>query len=250
MIVLFIFTIVFWWWLTSNNTKNIIIPKQIFQTWHSKSLPPKMEACIQRVKVMNPDFQHFLFDDTECLEFIQKFFGPSVSAAYQSLKPGAYKADLWRYCVLYVHGGFYMDVKFRPQHSLGSLCHLSECFVKDLDGIGVYNAFIGVSARNPRMRKCIEDIVKNVRNKYYGKTALDPTGPRLLRKCFSAQEFRDLPLFMKNHICPKHGEQIEVKKGLFGKVILKSYSEYRKEQKAFASLEHYSVLWRSKNIYQ
>ena len=28
--------------------------------------------------------------------------------------PGAYKADLWRYCILYIYGGIYIDIKLEP----------------------------------------------------------------------------------------------------------------------------------------
>ena len=33
-----------------------------------------------------------------------------VYDAYTRIKPGAFKSDLWRYCVLYVYGGFYIDI--------------------------------------------------------------------------------------------------------------------------------------------
>lgn len=37
-----------------------------------------------------------------------------VSAALRALVPGAFKADLFRYCVLYVEGGVYADIDVRP----------------------------------------------------------------------------------------------------------------------------------------
>ena len=33
-----------------------------------------------------------------CRDFIQKHFNMETLWAFDKLKPGAYKADLWRYC--------------------------------------------------------------------------------------------------------------------------------------------------------
>ena len=40
---------------------NIIIPTNIFQTWHSKILPPLMARSIFTIKKLNPRFNYFLF---------------------------------------------------------------------------------------------------------------------------------------------------------------------------------------------
>ena len=80
-----------------------MIPRQIFQTWHNKNeLPPQVKSNIEKMKELNPEFDHYLFDDDDCLQFIQQHFTQDVVNAFQSLVPGAYKADLWRYCVLYI----------------------------------------------------------------------------------------------------------------------------------------------------
>jgi mannosyltransferase OCH1-like enzyme len=89
---------------------NIVIPTNIFQTWHSKLLPPLMAKSILLIKHLNPRFKYFLYDDNECREFIKNNFKSDVLWAYDSLIPGAYKADLWRYCVLFIHGGIYLDM--------------------------------------------------------------------------------------------------------------------------------------------
>ena len=89
------------------------IPLNLFQTWHSMELPTHMNECVESLKQDNPEFKHQLFDDQACRELIRDKFPPDVLHAYNSLYPGAYKADLWRYCVLYVYGGIYLDIKLR-----------------------------------------------------------------------------------------------------------------------------------------
>ena len=87
---------------------NSVIPLDIYQTWFTKELPPKMRERVELLKAQNPRFNHHLFDDNDCREFIKTHFKPDVLDAYDKLIPGAYKADLWRLCVLFINGGIYM----------------------------------------------------------------------------------------------------------------------------------------------
>ena len=82
-----------------------IIPLKIFQTWYTKDLPQAMKERVENLKTIHPRFEHFLFDDNDCRQFIQDHFNTDILNAYDKLIPGAYKADLWRCCVLYIHGG-------------------------------------------------------------------------------------------------------------------------------------------------
>jgi len=92
---------------------NCGIPLNIFQTWHTKNLPPSMIDSVENIKMNNKNFNYKLFDDEDCRNFIKNNFDGSVLYAFDSLKPGAYKADLWRYCVLYILGGIYIDIKYQ-----------------------------------------------------------------------------------------------------------------------------------------
>ena len=92
----------------------------IWNELDSAGLPPKMLACVRENLIMNRvgvDCIHYLFNDADCREFIAREYPPDVLMAYDLLIPTAFKADLWRYCVLYKYGGVYLDVKlggFRP----------------------------------------------------------------------------------------------------------------------------------------
>jgi mannosyltransferase OCH1-like enzyme len=194
------------------------VPLIIYQTWATKDLPPKMAQCVNKLKSDNPEFDHYLYDDADCREFIKSEFEPDVLEAYDQLVPGAYKADLWRYCVLYKTGGIYLDIKFRcePGFSLLELTDDNESFVLDRPypdnsfplkaelallnsptfydtlientdyntwknrQIGIYNAVMATIPNNPVIYDCIKQVVRNVKNKYYGYNPLYPTGPGLL----------------------------------------------------------------------
>ena len=66
-------------------------------------------------------------------EFISKYFNKDVLEAYDTLLPGAYKADLWRYCILYKMGGIYMDIKYTLSNNTYKLINLTdkEYYVRD-----------------------------------------------------------------------------------------------------------------------
>jgi mannosyltransferase OCH1-like enzyme len=121
-------------------------------------------------------------------EFIKENFSEDVLNAYNSLIPGAYKADLWRYCILYKQGGIYIDVRYFPYNGF-KFINLTEKehFVLDLPscntGIsGIYNALMVCLPGNEILLKAINQIVENVSTKYYGNCWLEPTGPLLLEK--------------------------------------------------------------------
>ena len=222
---------------------NSTIPLKIFQTWHTKDLPPRMKNAVEMVKKLNPKFEHFLFDDNECREFIKNNFPEPVLEAFDGLIPGAYKADLWRYCVLYIHGGIYMDIKYIP-HNGFKLITLTERehFVLDADGNAVYNAIMVCRPGNRVLFNAINAIIRNVKIKFYGNNALDPTGPHLLAKFLPMIIRKNLPL---KHECHDNQKYIT----LNGIVVLKMFQNYYQEMHSNECAAHYGVLWPARKIY-
>ena len=86
----------------------------MFDQLTNAGLPPKMYSCIRNNLLFNRvgvDCIHYLFHDAACREFIEREYPPDVLMAYDRLIPTAFKADVWRYCVLYKYGGVYLDAK-------------------------------------------------------------------------------------------------------------------------------------------
>lgn len=80
------------------------IPRRIWQTSHlDASLIPDLLGSHAK------GYERNLFTDADCETFLREHF-PHTLPAFQRLE-GAHRADLWRYCVLYKHGGVYLDVK-------------------------------------------------------------------------------------------------------------------------------------------
>ena len=79
-----------------------MIPKIIVQTYNTTNLPTEIVGAVKSWKVLNKDYKYIFFDDNQCREFIKENFNSDVIKAFDCLIPGAFKADLFRYCFLYV----------------------------------------------------------------------------------------------------------------------------------------------------
>ena len=230
-----------------NKKYNSKIPLKIFQTWGTKDLPANMLECVNDLKNTNPEFEHYLFDDTDCQNFIGEHFDPDVLYAYNKLIPGAFKADLWRYCVLYINGGVYLDIKCKPNKGF-KLIELTEKehFVLDIpeSGSGIYNAMMVSKPNNIKLLIAINKVVSNVKNNFYGDSCLEPTACILLKPIFANDDNVDLSLSIK------WGMTSIVKNK---KVIFYNYKEYRTDQSEYyteKNTNYYPVLWNNRAIYR
>ena len=229
-------------------TYNPVVPLKIYQTWHTKKLPPNMFKNIIDIKNKHPRFEYFLFDDNDCREFIKNNFSEEVLWAFDKLIPGAYKADLWRYCILYKQGGIYLDIKFKCINGFRMIALTEkEYFVNDINKIGIYNGLIVSKPGNQILLNCINDIVNNVKNKFYGEGCLYPTGPMLIDKYFNDKYKRENELNMETLNISSTEKQHLIKYN--NTYIFCVYNNYRDEQKIFQKKEHYGILWTNKNIY-
>lgn len=234
-----------------NNEKENIghVPKNIFQTWHTLDLPKQMQESVDNLKTLHSDFQHFLYDDEMCRKFLVDNFPDIVVYTFDKLKPGAYKSDLWRYCVLFIHGGIYLDIKYKCQGSFTfhKLLH-QEHWTRDRykrnssdtpPFLGVYQGCIICFPRNDILHRTICQVIYNVKNNIYGQTDLYTTGPHLLTKhCFTNEEINGFDLSFNGNGIMYHGTQ-----------ILNYYSEYRDEQKQHQNTDYYAFMWYKKNIF-
>jgi mannosyltransferase OCH1-like enzyme len=228
------------------NNYNPIIPFNIFQTWHSKTLPPIMFKVVNKIKQLNPRFNYYLFDDHDCENFIAHYFKEDVLNAYRKLVPGAYKADLWRYCVLFIKGGIYLDIKYKPNNNFRFInLTESEHFCFDIDGSNIYNAIMVCKQGNLSCLTAIRQIVKHVNMHYYGNSALDPTGPRLLARCITQNNKFNID--MKHGLIHHNFENRYIKWNDY--YILHQYKGYLDESAKYAKTNHYSAMWSARQIY-
>lgn len=115
---------------------------------------------------------------------------------FHNLIPGAFKADLLRYCLVWLHGGWYADMAAdfvrdpRPLATKHDLIVVTDPGAPD----GYWNGFFGASPRNPGIRAAIDAIKHNVKTCFYGNRDLEPTGPLLFGKVLSSTEYKKVVL--------------------------------------------------------
>lgn len=161
------------------------IPRIIFQTWETKDFSPEFQAIVDKWKVLNPSYKYIIHDRLEREEFIRAHFPEIVYNVYCRIVPGAFKADLWRYCVLYIHGGIYADVDMLCMGNLDDFIKYDTDMVVPVDlntsvHEGCHNLSNGFFAIKPHCEiliHCINRIVHNVMNGIIPSSLLDICGP-------------------------------------------------------------------------
>jgi inositol phosphorylceramide mannosyltransferase catalytic subunit len=109
------------------------IPKVIHQTYPDahRNLPSILEQNVRKITALNPGWEHRLYDDNDIASFIDSTYGARVLDYYNRLneKYGAARADLFRYLLLYRHGGVYLDIKASLERPLDSVLHPDDVYL-------------------------------------------------------------------------------------------------------------------------
>ncbi len=161
----------------------------------TENLPGKITRNLDSFKECHPGIEHQLYEMDSGREFIKTHFDADVLSAFDSLKPLAYKADLLRYCILYEFGGIYADLSLYFHSSANNFDKNAKIFIyRDVISRAPWiasNSLIVTDSKMHVFLYCIEAIISNVKNDYYGTNALCPTGPNL----FGASLASTTPLF-------------------------------------------------------
>jgi len=89
-----------------------MIPKIIWQTYKHPydELMPYMKDAAQTWKDLNPEYEYRYVDDLAAAEFVAEYFGKEWFNIFVNVPIGVMRADIWRYMVIYQHGGVYADL--------------------------------------------------------------------------------------------------------------------------------------------
>jgi mannosyltransferase OCH1-like enzyme len=164
------------------------IPKKIFQTWETKHISPEFQQIVNFWKILNPEYEYCFYDKNDREIFIKENFEERIYNAYCKIIPGAFKADLWRYCILYKYGGVYADIDTLCLSGIDKFLTEDIEFMVPIDlntnpvegQHNLFNTFIASVPGNPILLNAIERIATNVENKRIPPSRLDFCGPGLL----------------------------------------------------------------------
>jgi inositol phosphorylceramide mannosyltransferase catalytic subunit len=156
--------------------KDIYIPKVVYMTYHDLDGIP--DYVIDNIKKYCSGYTIEIYGDQMCEDFLYEYFGPDAMQLFRELKVGAHKADFWRYCILYVKGGYYFDIKTDFKK------HIDDIFKGNTDKIwytvlskvksSIYNGIIVTPQDNPILWDAILGIYNfgNISNNYHYNTTL------------------------------------------------------------------------------
>lgn len=161
------------------------IPKIIYQTWKTKNLHKDIKRVRDNIQLLNPDYTMVLYDDADMEQFIKDNFDDAVYRSYMRLNVGASKADFWRYCILYINGGVYLDIDsdiIRPLNQL--IIGDEQCIITREKNAGIFNQWIMVFQKNhPILLKaihmCCDNISKNITD------IMELTGPKVFSRAIN-----------------------------------------------------------------
>ena len=164
--------------------KNQKIPYILFKTG-PYDLPTSELENLFKINKINLNVKKVLYyNNQECYDFMKKL--PNyIFEAYDNLIPAAYKADLWRYCILYKYGGIYGDMtqKFLKYYNVNEE-NVDMVLVKDIKPYAVQISFMATIPNNNFYKYLIEKISNDILNKRKGKNCLDITGPNAFYRHF------------------------------------------------------------------
>ena len=220
----------------------IKIPRNIFQTWSTKNISAEFNSLSETWTNLNPNYAYFLYDDYLCDEFIKKHFDNRVYNSYVRLIPGAFKADLWRYCILYIYGGVYVDMDTICMNPIDTFLNENIEFMTPIDlnppnyntgTHNLFNAFIASIPKHPILLDCIYRIVYHVENNIVPLSNLDFTGPGILGRAVN--------IFLQNE---SETSSFVGKEGIHNETIYLLHFEQGCE---YVSNEEQLILFQNKN---
>lgn len=194
------------------------IPRVICQTLNGREVRSLHYKTALNIQLLNPEYEYRFHTSQERRRFIKKHFSPGVLDVYDGFVSGAFKADLFRYCWLYVNGGIYVDCKMIQRVPFRDIISSEDGMYLCADRIpdAYQNCLIGAHPLHPDLLKCVVECVKRFNKKIYNKVSfgsLYHTGPYLFYHCMQQHEpraafsgpFRDLSYKKTGIYCKEKG---------------------------------------------
>eukprot|EP00899_Mesostigma_viride_P019322 jgi/Mesvir1/27391/Mv07194-RA.2 len=176
------------------NDMGVLIPHTLHRTFAKRNVTQRFREVLDKAGEVDPTLEFTFADDAAAEGFVASHCGEKVAWAFRMLVPGAYKADVYRLCVLYAEGGYYADIGTQLKAPVNSFVPAKAKFVVPMDpgippGRGLWNGFLGSTPKHPILARTMNAIVEHVENCWYKDKdsfdgALGVTGPELLARVF------------------------------------------------------------------
>jgi mannosyltransferase OCH1-like enzyme len=164
-----------------------MIEKNIFQSWHTKTLHTAVKNEIEIFKKKNPEYEYKLYTDEDMDKFVNKHYIGEIADCYNKLNIIVAKVDFWRYLALYKYGGIYLDMDSSIVEPLRNLISDDDDAIITAEGnpnLYVQWALI-FSKQHPILKTTIDLIIDNIKNNKYPNDIHKTTGPTVYSKAIN-----------------------------------------------------------------
>lgn len=241
---------------------SLTIPRRLYKTSPLELIPPEIEASFhQNERMLGVKVEYYT--DQRCEAFLKTHYDEQLYTAYRSLIPGAYRADLWRYCILFRWGGVYGDFSqtflepFDLDYDTPDLILALDRPTAGRRGIQI--AFIAAVPENKFLEHVIKCTVKKIQNRDKGNSPMDLTGPTACCSCFEEFFNTDIEALGLYKLRDPNGDMHTVKLafrevGGFlvnseGQPIASTKMELLHNKWMQAKERHYSELWYKDRVF-
>ena len=173
----------------------------VYLSSEGQSMGEQLEANLLAAQRCFPGCRQVVYFYEDCRDFLRDAFPSDVLDAFESLIPFAYKADLVRYCLLYVFGGWYVDIGLRcVEREIVMSDHVDLLAFRDRhsstkSSYACANGAIFSKKGHPALARAIELVVQHVSARYRGVSPLCPTGPNLWGRAIAMTDLSESSLF-------------------------------------------------------
>ena len=165
-----------------------MIPKTIYQSWHTRELHPYVQGQIDRMKQLNPGYRHVIYTDAEMDAFVDEHFPGEIAECYHRLNIIVAKVDFWRYLVLYTYGGIYLDMDSSIQQPLNQLIRDEDDAIVTFEGNRTFMVQWALifSKGHPILKRTIELVVANIQQNAFPNDIHKMTGPTVYTRAIDS----------------------------------------------------------------
>ena len=153
-------------------------------------MPDSVERNIRWLRETHPWAKHHLLSGDDIRGLLSAHFAVDVLAAYDQQAPFSFRANLARYCLIYLFGGLYVDIGVRfvstlrgPRNS--GLVGFRDHWQTAKHGAAVAQGVFLAKAKRPELKTAIDMVVANVSARYYGAAPTDVSGPGVFARAIA-----------------------------------------------------------------
>jgi hypothetical protein len=187
------------------------IPSKIHFVFLNKDeeMPEAFKVCYERTKKFHPDWDIKMYNEDDANNILMEHF-PSLIPIYNSYTHVVQKSDILRVILVYLYGGFYMDLDMYCLKSLDELCAhelvLGKEFLiteDELYRIGakhrmqIANYMFGSRARHPFWLSFLKESIEVAKHDiHYENDIIKVTGPQLMTNVYYKykRQYKDITL--------------------------------------------------------